>query len=132
MTFGQAFRISIEVRVVVDKLAISAQLINGYATAFALEEFYDGSVRRGNYGSSPGSRYINRVMNASFRARFREGISQLLRPHPGNRNDQFRRRLWRRCGNWRTNVVSWRNDHRGSRLNLGGVILRLGWPRHDR
>src|SRR5437773_3984727 len=92
MTFGQAFRISIEVCVVVDELTISAHLINRGATAFARKEFHDGSVRRGNYGGAPRSRDINRIMNASFRARLREGISQLFGPHSDHWNDQIRGR----------------------------------------
>ena len=87
MAFGQTVRISIEVCVVVDKLTISAELINGCAAAFALKEFHDRTVRRGNYWSTPRSWYINRIVNMSFRSRFREGIPQLLRPHSGNRND---------------------------------------------
>src|SRR5260370_636505 len=92
MAFRQTVRISIEVRVVVNKLTIIAQLINGCAAAVALKEFHDGTVCRGNYGSTPRSRYVNRVMNASFRTRFSEGIPQLLGPYAGNRNDQFPRR----------------------------------------
>src|SRR6266850_212324 len=87
MTFGQTFRISIEVCVVVDEPTISTQLINRYAPAFALKKFYDRSVGRSNDGSSSRSGYINRIVNASFRARFRKSIAQLLRPHPGNGND---------------------------------------------
>jgi len=55
MAFGQTVRISIEVCVVIDKLTIRAQLINGCATAFALKEFRDGPIRRGNYGSTRGA-----------------------------------------------------------------------------
>ncbi len=46
MAFGQTVRISIQVCVVIDKLTISAQLINGRATAFALKEFLQSAPQR--------------------------------------------------------------------------------------
>jgi len=92
MAFGQTVRISIEVCVVIDKLTIRAQLINGCAIRVRSERVSRWPIRRGNYGSTTRRCDINRIVNAPFRARFREGISQLLRPHSDNRDDQFRGR----------------------------------------
>src|SRR2546430_4370089 len=46
VSFRQTFGISIQVGVVIDESAVSAQLINGRAATIAVKEFDNASVRR--------------------------------------------------------------------------------------
>ena len=103
VSFRQTLGISIQVRIVKDEPAISAQLINGRAATIAVKKFHDGSVRGGDHGSSERRWNIDRVMNPPFRTRVRKCVAQLIGPHTGDRNDQ----------------LGWRADNRGRRLIRG-------------
>ena len=99
----QALRISIQVCVVKQVSAVSAQLINGRAATIAVKEFHNSTVRSGDNGSSERRWNIDRVVDAAFGTRIRKCISQLIGPHTGDRNNQ----LW------------WRADKCGRRLISG-------------
>src|SRR5437870_5837567 len=95
VSFRQTLGISIQVRIVKDEPAISAQLINGRAATIAVKKFHDGSVRGGDHGSSERRWNIDRVMNPAFGTRFRQCIAQLIWSHTSDRNNQ----RWWRVGN---------------------------------
>ena len=95
VSFRQTLGISIQVRIVKDEPAISAQLINGRAATIAVKKFHDGSVRGGDHGSSERRWNIDRVVDPAFGTRFRKCIAQLIGPHTGDRNNQ----RWWRVGN---------------------------------
>lgn len=95
VSFRQTLGISIQVRVVKNESAVSAQLINGRAATIAVKEFQDGSIRGGDHGSSECRWNVDRVMNSAFGACIRKCIAQLIGPHASDRNDQ----LWWRPGN---------------------------------
>ena len=95
--FRQTLGISIQVRIVKDESAVGAQLINGRAATIAVKEFNDGSVRRGDHGSSERRWNIDRVMDPAFCSRIGKCIAQLIGPNPGDRNNQSWRSV-RNCG----------------------------------
>src|SRR6266536_6476328 len=66
VSFRQALGIAIQVRVVKYESAVRTQLINGRAATIAVKEFSDGSVHRGDNGSSERRWNIDRVMNPAF------------------------------------------------------------------
>jgi len=102
VSFRQTLGISIQVRVVKDEPAVSAQLINGRAAPIAVKKFHDGSVRGGDHGSSERRWNIDRVMNPAFGTRFRKCIAQLIGPHTRDRNNQ----LWWRAANCGRRLIS--------------------------
>ena len=92
--FRQPLGITIQVRIVKNESAVTAQLIDGGAAPIAVKEFNDGAVRRGNDRGSERRGNIDRVMDPPFCARVRKRVAQLIGPHTGDRNNQ----LWRRAG----------------------------------
>lgn len=88
VTFSQTFGISIEMRVVVDKLVVSAQLIDRGSASFALKQFHDGSVRSRDYGRPPRRGNINRIMNAPFGTTLGKRVTQLVWSYPSDWNNQ--------------------------------------------
>ena len=102
VSFRQPFGISIQVRVVKDESAVSAQLINGRAATIAAKEFNDGSVRRGDDGSSKRRGNVDRVMDPAFCARVRKCIAQLIGADTGYWNNQ----LWWRAGNCGRDLIA--------------------------
>ena len=102
VSFRQPLGISIQVRVVKDESAVSAQLINGRAATIAVKEFDDGAVRRGDDGGSERRGNIDRVMNPAFCPRVRKCVVQLIGPDTGYRNNQ----LWWRAGNCRRRLIA--------------------------
>lgn len=99
--FREPLGISIQVRVVKDKTAVGAQLINSRAATIALKKFKDGPVRRGNDRRSEWRWNIDRVMNPPFGPRVRKCVAQLIGPHTGDRNNQ----LWWRIGHFRRGLI---------------------------
>ena len=101
VSFRQPFGISIQVRVVIDESAVSAQLINGRAATVAVKEFNDGSVRRSDNRSSKRRWNIDRIMDPAFCTRIRKRIAQLIGAHSGDRNNK----MWWRVGNCRRRLI---------------------------
>ena len=88
MSFSEIVGVAVEVRVVVNGFFVLVQLVDGDATAFAVEEFDDPPVSRSKHGRAARSRDVNRVVHAPFGTCVRIGVLQLLWTHSGNRNKQ--------------------------------------------
>ena len=101
VSFRQALGILIQVRIVKDESAVSAQLVNGRAATVAVKEFNDGSVRRSDNRSSKRRWNIDRIMNPAFCTRIRKRIAQLIGAHSGDRNNK----MWWRVGNCRRRLI---------------------------
>jgi hypothetical protein len=87
-TFRQAVGVTREMRVVVDRPVVGAQLINRDPAARALEQLYDLTCGR-RYGRRTATRHnVQRIVRASFGARLVIGVAQLLRAYADYRDCQ--------------------------------------------
>ena len=89
VSFREAGGVAGEVSIIEDQFLVWTKLINRRAPTFALKEFQNATVCRGEDWSSGRRGNIDRVVNSTFRSRIVERIKQLFRPDPGHGNDQI-------------------------------------------